>query len=449
MTSVAVSAPGKVLLAGGYLVLDRAHTGLVFGLSARIHVIIQPIVAANEGVQFSEITVVSPQFLEASWRYGYHLDNQGGGIVVTQLQSGHGELVPNRFVEVTLTHVLTYISGVSKKIEQTLSHGICSSHITILADNDYYSHGPATDTTDTQTRRFQTFATNLSGAHKTGLGSSAALVTALTGALLTFYLPRLFDISTPEGMRVLHNLAQTAHCAAQGKVGSGFDIAAAVYGSCLYKRFHPEPLQILPEAGSPGFECHLMQTIERQWDVVIERPRDAMIPMGLTIRMADVDCGTSTVGMVKKLLDWKTNAPEASAKLWTQLQKANDILGSALRVQNPTESTIKRAIEDIRVLTRKMGAAAGVPIEPESQTSLLDGLSAVEGVIGGVVPGAGGYDAIALVMRKDDATKKSVEDFLQKWSHDTNTKVKLLGVKGEMGGAQMEDIKHEDYQGWY
>ena len=32
--TVAVSAPGKVLLAGGYLVLDRKYTGLVFELSA-------------------------------------------------------------------------------------------------------------------------------------------------------------------------------------------------------------------------------------------------------------------------------------------------------------------------------------------------------------------------------------------------------------------------------
>ena len=36
--SVAFSAPGKVLLTGGYLVLDRDYTGLVFGLDARIHV---------------------------------------------------------------------------------------------------------------------------------------------------------------------------------------------------------------------------------------------------------------------------------------------------------------------------------------------------------------------------------------------------------------------------
>lgn len=83
--TTAVSAPGKVLLAGGYLVLDREYTGLVFGLSARINVIAQEI-KTSPGVQLSEIVVESPQFLEAQWRYGYHLTDDDGGIVVTQLQ---------------------------------------------------------------------------------------------------------------------------------------------------------------------------------------------------------------------------------------------------------------------------------------------------------------------------------------------------------------------------
>lgn len=84
--SVAVSAPGKVLLAGGYLVLDRAYTGLVLGLSARINVVAGEILAAAEGVELREIVVDSPQFLDAQWRYGYHLAPEKGGIKVTQLQ---------------------------------------------------------------------------------------------------------------------------------------------------------------------------------------------------------------------------------------------------------------------------------------------------------------------------------------------------------------------------
>ena len=81
----AVSAPGKVLLAGGYLVLDRSYTGLVFGLSARIHVLVEDL-DTSSGVELSEIAVKSPQFRDASWNYGYHLTENQGGVSVTQLQ---------------------------------------------------------------------------------------------------------------------------------------------------------------------------------------------------------------------------------------------------------------------------------------------------------------------------------------------------------------------------
>lgn len=84
--TVAVSAPGKVLLAGGYLILDRQYTGLVFGLSARINVISRDIIT-GPGVELSEIVVASPQFLDAQWRYGYHRVPEGGGVKVTQLQT--------------------------------------------------------------------------------------------------------------------------------------------------------------------------------------------------------------------------------------------------------------------------------------------------------------------------------------------------------------------------
>ena len=81
----AVSAPGKVLLTGGFLVLDRKHTGLVFGLDARIHVHIEAL-PTSEGVVLQEIIVRSPQFRHATWRYGYNAITAGGGIRATQLK---------------------------------------------------------------------------------------------------------------------------------------------------------------------------------------------------------------------------------------------------------------------------------------------------------------------------------------------------------------------------
>jgi phosphomevalonate kinase len=76
---------------------------------------------------------------------------------------------------------------------------------------------------------------------KSGLGSSAALVTSLISALLEYvgltHMRALGQNGEQSEREMVHRLSQMCHCFAQGKVGSGFDVACAVYGSQLYSRF--------------------------------------------------------------------------------------------------------------------------------------------------------------------------------------------------------------------
>lgn len=110
----ALSAPGKVLLTGGYLVLDRGYTGTVFALDARIHVIVQqlrrghrrgasgsgPAVSAealsNSGAEDQDgqdtVVVRSPQFVDAVWEYGVQRCGNGGGVKVIQKGDGYAWL---------------------------------------------------------------------------------------------------------------------------------------------------------------------------------------------------------------------------------------------------------------------------------------------------------------------------------------------------------------------
>ncbi|KAH6607504.1 phosphomevalonate kinase [Trichoderma cornu-damae] len=437
--TVAVSAPGKVLLAGGYLVLDRSYTGLVLGLSARISVVTGEIHDA-QGVQLSEIVVDSPQFVDARWRYGYHLAPDKGGIKVTQIQAGP-TITANPFVETTLGYALTYIDAV---VSSRGSHSAVKPlRLIILADNDYYSHSHADKASSSG--RFAKFPVTLKGANKTGLGSSAALVTSLTASLLAHHLPSsIFDLSSKQGKQTLHNLAQAAHCAAQGKVGSGFDVAAAVYGSCTYRRFSPDILKALPEPGAPGFSEKLLEVVDGQtWDVEVQDD-GLSLPPGVVLRMCDVDCGSQTVSMVKKVLSWRNQDEQHSTALWNDLQSKNEELAAVLKAGSLDQLPGK--LNRVRELIRQLGREADVPIEPDTQTALLDGISSIDGVYGGVVPGAGGYDALALLMRDDDQTQSQVEDFLAKWSREKDAKVKLLGVKGEVEGVRQESL--DVYAGW-
>lgn len=156
--------------------------------------------------------------------------------------------------------------------------------------------------------------------------------------------------------------------------------------------------------------------------------------------MCDVDCGSQTVGMVKSVLAWRARDPIASKTLMSELQSRNEKLAEILSTGDiPSAGP---AFLAIREKIREMGTLSNVPIEPLEQTQLLDAVTAnVEGVVGGVVPGAGGYDAIVLLVKDDSETMGQINEFLEKWSKKHGSNVKLLGVKGEMDGARLEDGK--------
>lgn len=346
----------------------------------------------------------------------------------------------NPFVETTLSYVLSYISSLTK------SHTLAPIQITILADNDYYSK-PSTTEWDSASR-FTNFNIPLPSAHKTGLGSSAALVTSLTASLMSHYLTSdQLSLKSSTGLAQLHNLSQAAHCAAQGKVGSGFDVAAAVYGTCIYRRFSPSLLSSIGEPGNAGFASKLRECIKDErnlWDTEVQK-EGLNIPKGMQLLMCDVDCGSATPGMVKNVLAWRSKSQESSKKLWDTLQQANTNLASKL--QDGTETGLQQALLNIRKLIKQMGEESGVEIEPQTQTDLLNEVSAVSGVIGGVVPGAGGYDAVVLLVKDDENTIRRIKSFLIQWSTKTDSTVRLLDVKGELEGIRHEPL--ELYQGWF
>lgn len=290
----------------------------------------------------------------------------------------------------------------------------------------------------------------IANAKKTGLGSSAALVTSLTAALLAHYLPPThFDPTTDRGRATLHNLAQTAHCRAQGKIGSGFDVAAAVYGGCLYRRFSPALLDAVPAPGQPAFGAKLQALVDSTWDTEVRRD-DAhaaaglLLPRGVAVRMCDVACGSQTPGMVRAVAAWRARDPGGARALWDELQRRNEALAGALAAGRLDE--LPGALRGSRELAKRMGAESGVPVEPDSQTELLDALGGVDGVYGGVVPGAGGFDAVAVLVRDDEDTARRLEAFLEAWSRDKGAKVKLLSVRGELEGVRTEKLS--EFEGW-
>ena len=157
---------------------------------------------------------------------------------------------------------------------------------------------------------------------KTGLGSSATLVSSLITSLLLYFnvLKDQFDENSnknelnPENMGKIFNLSQIIHSYAQGKVGSGFDVSSATYGSQMYSRFSPDIISdffsIFPKKNCENFLeifGKLENIVESTWDQEI---RGIHLPPGLALTLGDVSIGANTPSMVSKLFAWRSRFPD-------------------------------------------------------------------------------------------------------------------------------------------
>ncbi|KAI7253082.1 hypothetical protein KC352_g12188, partial [Hortaea werneckii] len=134
---------------------------------------------------------------------------------------------------------------------------------------------------------------------------------------------------------------------------------------------------------------------------------------------------------------------------WAELQLANESLAHELKAVAETDAPLdydrlRQCFVQIRKGISVMGEASGVPIEPHSQTELIDACSKLDGVIGGVVPGAGGFDAITLLIEDKEDVVSRLQDLLSGWqfqgeSGEEGGRVSMLGVREEMDGVKVAD----------
>jgi phosphomevalonate kinase len=131
MSSLVVSAPGKVLLAGGYLVLDPAYSGVVVSTSSRFYTVIS---RGNPG----RIIVRSPQFINSTWTYNWSISPPTPlpSVLVSQLESADAST--NKFVQLALQKTLSLALEKRGPAELGLALG-AGLDITIVGDNDFYS----------------------------------------------------------------------------------------------------------------------------------------------------------------------------------------------------------------------------------------------------------------------------------------------------------------------
>jgi phosphomevalonate kinase len=295
--------------------LDSKYSGLVFSLDARFYSCTTSAgfaaTDADSGGSFN-VTVESPQFLNSLLTYQVSKADTLGNLNLRQITGAE-----NKFIESCLHFTLKYLS-LSYDINEVFNGDLS---ISIYADNDFYSQ----DFDRKSLNKFSKFQHQLNQVRKTGLGSSAALTTSLIASILTFYLGKIRGSSAAltSNLDIIHNLSQFCHAFAQGKVGSGFDVCAAVFGNQVYSRFNQKLLnKLLREYSDESFKEFMLSKF---------KVNSIQLPAGLKLMLIDVQQGSSTPKMVSKLLKWREDNIERADVIWEALNNNNLLAEKSLR----------------------------------------------------------------------------------------------------------------------
>lgn len=570
---VVSSAGSKVMLTGGYLVLHRPNNGLVLGVDARLHTGIYPLLpfgkdtmtfngiavgrkSYQDGVETYPIVILTPQLCTEP----LYLNLVIKPAPITQLTQPTqpesvspyefeliGDYEKNSFASKSIHYSLIAISSLLTPTD-FISHLSRGFLLDIRGDRSFYSSQPVPNqnitpsqslTLDGAVVQTETDYNDSSADYKTktGLGSSAAVVSSLVTALFSHFnlLPsRPEDVGDEKIKTYAYRVAQVAHCIAQGKVGSGFDVATAFFGTQTYCRFSSRLLTDLMtnplENSSESYQIGLravsddptvvsemetqpkadkadkanpystaqgnavfLSVLAAEWDDNVDT---FTLPPHLNIILADVQGGSETPGMVKKVEDWKNNGGERAAELWKELAKSNRTIEKHFKTLNEiatknhtawvevlnlcgdvpaekwSEVQVKVQGDDhkVEIVTklielvtdfsttrehlREMGKASGVEIEPESQKELINATCQQNGVVFGGVPGAGGFDAVfAVIIQTPDNAEAIKANIIATWANlssltaESNS-IFCLPVGIDQNGGVRTRVAYKNVEKW-
>eukprot|EP00944_MAST-04C_sp_MAST-4C-sp1_P002036 g2036.t1 len=385
--SVTCSAPGKVLVAGGYLVLERPNIGLTVATSAKFHTttewkpygknngndlhsrVEKPATICSEKERYILTVVVhSPQF-KTNYKYEVKLVQDKVVLLdvskhlVKDTDDDNAQAVApsrNPYIETCITYCVTILLLCQNGSEIGLPDPMKKYlFVTLKADNSFYSQREELKRRgwpeNLASLRRLPACRPLKKVNKTGLGSSAALVTSFVASILSIFdVVDLPDEATAEerkrgsqGLDLVHRVAQVAHIVAQGKVGSGFDVCAACFGSNRYIRCNPETLKPVLSQDDEGSYASsetnaligpdqeilkgvVYDNVQEKWDF---QAKPFGLPESFCMGLGDISAGSSTPSMVKKVKAFLKTSKEAfengkavedvGSKLWEGLGKWN------------------------------------------------------------------------------------------------------------------------------
>ena len=422
--SIIIKSPGKSLLSGGYLILDKSKRGLVINIDAYISCESYYLIKgkSNESEKNSLLFNIYSEYLNQNFNYIVSMDfNNDNELKIFEKNDKDNKWIKNCII----SSLLIYLSKNNNFNDLFNLNNKIEINITIKSDYRFYSYSPD----------------NISQKIKTGLGSSSAFINSLTSNLILTYDKILNKKIYPKNI-VIKNLVDNnikaiilgscllSNNLSQNKIGSCFDIISSLFGSQIFIQTQQNIFLNSP--------FYLNEENKSKINNFIEYLKSEYIPNILflnennkylknKIYFVSIEIGSDTRIFVKKVLEYANNKKKDKLfddDLFSQLNALNEkIINLFLNNSNIDNSLIKELCIKYRIILRKISEESKVGIEPGILTPLLDNLIKLDDIIYAICPGAGGYDSI-IIMAKDKINEselfKNINDIIDDFNKKNN-----------------------------
>lgn len=361
-----IKVPGKLMVAGEFAVLIPHHHLAVTAVDRFVY-------ATIEDAEQRTLTLEDYQLEDLSWGY------KNGKVTI---QSADNRL---SFVKEAMEVTCTYLAEA----------GVEMDHFNLAVRSEL---------------------DDASGV-KYGLGSSAAVVTAVVTAIMARFTKEELDKD------VIFKLAALAHVNIQGS-GSGADVAASVYGGILqYSSFQAEWLL---DASKSAASIH--ELLEADW--IYLSIKRLTLPASVSFCVGWTGNPASTTKLVGRILKLQDDNPQAFKEFLAKSERAVHTLLTGMEEEN--QELLFNGVKANRKALATVGNNADVSIE----TALLGTLCDLADGLGGAgkPSGAGGGDCGIAFM----PSKRQAEQLFSSWE---KAGIKPLSITSHPEGATVIESK--------
>ena len=431
---IITKSPGKSLLSGGYLILDKTKRGLVLNIDAYIKCESEFIINANKKEKNYLYFNIFSEYLNQYFYYSVFINfNKNKEIQISEKNNQDNKWIKNCII----SSLIFYISQNNASKVLFNSEKSIEINVNIKSDYKFYSYSP----------------NKISQSIKTGLGSSSAFINSLTCNLILTYeylcqnknYPKnsiIKNIDDKNFQAMILGSCLLSNNLSQNKIGSCFDIISSLFGSQIFIQvqnniFLNSPFNLNSETISKI--NNLLEYLKTSYIPNILYLNENNKYLKNKIFFISFEIGSDTRIFVKKVLEYANKKKKNKLyddELFTQLNELNEnIIKIILNDFNKDKDYIllKENCIKYRSILRKISEESKVDIEPNILTPLLDDLINLNDIIYAICPGAGGYDSI-IIMAKENTNKsdliKKINDLIDKFNREN--KDKKLDIKANL-----------------